>query len=288
MDIFTLYVGQGALAAVRAGDEAIVIDAHMPNCDDVTQDQIEQSLNYYLSKKAVRGLILTGLDKDHACPAGVESILTDHEPDWVMYPTCYKPTDTASKVFDIIDKHEKRRKKTSHPLARRSVRVDNVDSRNLTGLASYFTFELFSPHMDDMDSSNNSSIVLKLTGLDDTGFSYLITGDTETERWDSISRYFGKYLSSPVMAAPHHGSTNGVNPRALLHINSHTVLISAGLDNSYGHPDGAAVKAYRAVAKFVFCTNTPPEGTCLFTRRVGDGYETRDVRHFDPVAADVR
>jgi len=29
MDVFTLYVGQGALAAVRAGDEAIVIDAHM-------------------------------------------------------------------------------------------------------------------------------------------------------------------------------------------------------------------------------------------------------------------
>ena len=154
MDIFTLYVGQGALAAVRAGDEAIVIDAHMPNGDDVTQDQIERSLNYYLSTKAVRGLILTGLDKDHACPAGVESILTSHEPDWIMYPTCYKPTDTASEVFDIIDKHEKRRKKTSHPLARTSVRVDKVDSRNLTGLASYLTFELFSPHMDDMDSSN--------------------------------------------------------------------------------------------------------------------------------------
>ncbi len=287
MDIFTLYVGQGALAAVRAGNEAIVIDTHMPNCDDVTQEQIEQSLNYYLSEKTVRGLILTGLDKDHACPAGVESILTHHEPDWIMYPTCYKPTGTASEVFRIIDKHENRRKNTSHPLVRKSVRVDNVDSRNLTGLATYFTFELFSPHMDDMDSSNNSSIVLKLTGIDQTGFSYLITGDTETERWDSIGRYFGKYLSTPVMAAAHHGSTNGVNARALLKINPHTVLISAGVDNAYGHPDGAAVKAYKAVAKNVFCTNTPPVGACLFTRRVGDGYETRDVRHFDPDSADA-
>lgn len=287
MDIFTLYVGQGALAAVRAGDEAIVIDANMPNCDDVTQDEIEQSLKNYLSKKAVCGLILTGLDKDHACPAGVESILTHHEPDWIMYPTCYKPTDAASEVFDIIEKHERRRKKTSHPLERKSVRVDNVDSRILTGLAKYFTFELFSPHMDDMDSSNNSSIALKLTGLDVTGFSYLITGDTETERWDSISRYFGKYLSSPVMAAPHHGSTNGVNPGALIKIKPHTVLISAGVDNSYGHPDGAAVKAYRAVAESVFCTNTPPKGTCLFTRRVGNNYETLPVRHSDRTASNV-
>jgi beta-lactamase superfamily II metal-dependent hydrolase len=286
MDIFTLYVGQGDLAAVRAGDEAIVIDTHMPNCDDVTQEQIEQSLDYYLSEKTVRGLVLTGLDKDHACPAGVESILTHHEPDWIMYPTCYKPTDTASEVFAIIDKHEKRRRKTSHPLERKSVRVDRVESRILTGLAKNFTFELFSPHMDDMDSSNNSSIVLKVTGIDQTGFSYLVTGDTETERWNSISHYFGKYLSSPVMSAPHHGSSNGVNPRALLMINPNTVLISAGVNNSYGHPDGAAVKAYEAVAKHVFCTNTPPEGVCLFTRRMGDDYETRLVRHFDPVTAD--
>ncbi len=285
MDVFTLYVGQGALAAVRAGDEAIVIDAHMPDQDKVTPDQIQKSLDYYLSKKKVRGLILTGLDKDHACPAGVEYILTKYEPDWIMYPKYYKNTDMASEVFDIIAKHEKRREKTTRPLLRKSVRVDREDSRYLTGLAKHFSLELFSPHMEDMDSSNNSSIVLKLTGLDQTGFSYLITGDTETERWDSINRFFGKFLSSPVMAASHHGSSNGVNPRTLLLVNPDTVLISAGVGNSYGHPDGAAVKAYKAVAKHVFSTNTPPDGTCFFTRRVGDGYETRDVRHFDPVAA---
>jgi beta-lactamase superfamily II metal-dependent hydrolase len=80
MDIFTLYVGQGALAAVVTGNEAIIIDAHMPECDDVTPSQIEQSLARYLSRTAVRGLILTGLDRDHACPAGVESILTTYQP----------------------------------------------------------------------------------------------------------------------------------------------------------------------------------------------------------------
>jgi len=285
MDVFTLYVGQGELVAVRAGDEAIVIDAHMPDCDEVTPEQIQKSLDAYLSNKKVRGLILTGLDKDHAHPAGVEYILAKYEPDWVMYPKCYKDTDMASGVFDIIAKHEKRRAKTSHPLARKSVRVDRVDSRNLTDLATYFTFELFSPHMDDMDSSNNSSIVLKLTGLDQTGFSYLITGDTETERWNSINRFFGKSLPSPVMSAPHHGSSNGLNPRTLLLVEPHTVLISAGLDNSYEHPDGAAIQAYRLVAKRVFCTNAFPGGTCFFTRRVGDDYQTIPVEHLASAAA---
>jgi len=287
MDIFTLYVGQGALTAIRAGDEAIIVDAHMPNSEDVCQDQIEQSLASYLSKSKVRGLILTGLDKDHACPAGVESILIEYEPDWVMYPTYYKDTDAASDVFRIVAAQVKRREKTSRPLTRESVRVDNVESRHLTGLANYFTLELFSPHMEDMDSSNNSSIVLKLTGIDQMGFSYLITGDTETERWDGINRYFGKYLSAPVMAGSHHGSRTGINAKTLLHVSPHTVLISAGVDNSYGHPDGVAVQAYRQVATQVFCTNADSNGICFLTRRVNGGFETRAVQHFGRRAANV-
>src|SRR5438132_812545 len=149
MDIFTLYVGQGALAAIRAGDEAIIVDAHIADCDDVTQDQIQQSLDSYLSKSKVVGLILTGLDQDHACPAGVEYILAKYNLDWVMYPKYYKDTDAASEVFAIIERCERRRENTLHPLARKSVRVDRVDSRDLTGLAEHFSFELFSPHMED-------------------------------------------------------------------------------------------------------------------------------------------
>src|SRR5258706_192203 len=156
--------------------------AYMPECDDVSFEQNEKSLDHYLAKSNVRGLILTGLDRDHACPAGVESILTRYQPNWVMYPKVFKETDAAGDVFATIARHEKRRANTSRPLVRQSVRVDRLESRNLTGLASYFTFELFSPHMDDMDSSNNSSIVLKLVGLDQNGFSYPITGDTESER----------------------------------------------------------------------------------------------------------
>lgn len=281
MDIFTLYVGQGALAAVRAGNEAVIVDAHMPDCDDITQEQIEKSLDHYLAKCNVCGLILTGLDRDHACPAGVESILSRYQPNWVMYPKYYKDTDAAGEVFDIIDRNEKRRANTLRPLVRHSVRVDRVDSRHLTGLASYFTFELFSPHMDDMDSSNNSSIVLKLVGLDQNGFSYLITGDTETERWDSINRYFGKYLASDVMAASHHGGRSGMNAKTLLWVNPNTVLISAGVDNPYGHPYGVAVQAFQTVAKHVFCT-IAEDGKCLLTRRMGDDFHTHLVQHFAP------
>ena len=201
-----------------------------------------------------------------------------------MYPKYYKDTEAATDVFATIAREVTRREKTQRPLVRHSVRVDKLDSRYLTGIADNFTFELFSPHMDDMDSSNNSSIVLKLVGTDATGFSYLITGDTETDRWDNINKYFAKYLASDVMAASHHGSRNGVNAKTLLSVNPNTVLISAGVDNSYGHPDSVAVNAYQRVAKHVYATNSVDDGTCLFTRRVGQDFETVLVAHSENVS----
>ena len=283
MDILTLYVAQGSLAAVRSGQEVLLIDAHMPNCDDVTQDEIEASLEVFIGARTVRGLILTGLDKDHACPAGIDSILVRYSPDWVMYPTYYKNTDAATEVFRIIDREVNRRNRSASPLTRKSVHVARADARYLSGLSSQFRFELFSPHMGDMDSSNNSSIVIKITGLDSNGFSYLVTGDTEKARWDTINGYFGSSLASDVLAAPHHGARTGVNVRSIELIQPHTVLISAGVDNAYGHPYGSAVKVYQEMAQCVFSTHAEG-GHCLWTRKSGSEFVTELVTHIQTSA----
>lgn len=285
MDIFTLYAAQGDLAAVRAGDEAIIVDAHMPECDDVTPPQIEASLASYLSGRAVRGLILTGLDKDHACPAGMDSILTSYSPDWVMYPTYYKDSDTATEVFQIIERHRRRRENSARPLTRHSVCVEDGPPRILLGLANNFKFELFSPRAKTPGSSNNCSIVMRITGLDASGFGYMITGDTETDAWERINKRYGALLATPIFSAPHHGGASGCNPRTVFLVNPDTVLISAGVNNAYGHPSPPAVKVYAAVARAVYSTNQTPDGTCLLTRRVGDSYETYLVAHNARAAA---
>jgi beta-lactamase superfamily II metal-dependent hydrolase len=278
MDLMTFYAAQGDLAAVRAGNEAVIIDAHMPDCDDVTSVDIAASLSRYLAGKVVRGLILTGLDRDHACPAGVKEILERYEPDWVMYPSYFKDSDTADEVFAIIDKERNRRSTSRRPLDRLSVCLSRLDTRFFHTLASNLAFEMFSPYVKVDDSSNNNGIVVKITGLDATGFTYLATGDTEADRWEAIDRKFGNALKCDVLSAAHHGSRNGVHPGALIHMRPDTVLISAGVDNAFGHPDAAAVKAYARVAKHVDATNSDG-GVCLFTRRVGSGFETIRVRH---------
>jgi len=172
-----------------------------------------------------------------------------------MYPKYYKDTREAKNVFALIDEEEKARAGTSAPLRRHSVRLDQLSQRHLFGLSDNFDFELFSPHIEDMDCSNNCSIVVKVTGRGARGFSYLVTGDTENERWDTIARLYGDKLKSHVLAAPHHGSKNATHPAALLHIAPHTVLISAGVDSQYGHPHSNALRVYDRVAKYVFSTN---------------------------------
>jgi hypothetical protein len=119
-----------------------------------------------------------------------------------MYPTYCKDSDEAKRVFALINAEEAARQRTNNPLKKVSVRVDKLGNRRLTGLSGKFDFELFSPHIEDMDCSNNCSIVLKLTGLRARGFSYLITGDTENPRWERINKLFGSVLKSRPRRAP--------------------------------------------------------------------------------------
>jgi beta-lactamase superfamily II metal-dependent hydrolase len=284
VDVLTLYVGQGALTGIRLGSEGIVVDAHMPECDDVTPEEIKQTLLTYFKGTAVRGFILTGFDADHAHSGGVEWILSQFNPDWVMYPKYYKDTDCAGEVFAAINKYERRRTTASRPLVRHSIRLDRMDGREMLGLGRHFTVELFSPHLEDMDSSNNCSIVAKITGTDPTGFRYLVTGDTETDRWETIHRIFGKYLGADVMAAAHHGAVTGAHARSLLSVSPNTVLISAGVDSQFDHPRGAAVRAYQSVAQHVWATNAGGEGKNLLTQRNGSDFKTTAFRHASAVA----
>jgi beta-lactamase superfamily II metal-dependent hydrolase len=268
MNIITVNVGQGALTIVRHQGEAILVDARVPPADDETVANVKQMLALALKGHRVKGLILTGFDNDHTEIVGASIILRKYRPDWVMYPTYYKDSDEAKRVFALINEEEKLRSASGSPLKRVSVRVDKLANRNLFGLSDHFDFELFSPHIADMDCSNNCSIVLKLTGLGNGGFSYLITGDTENARWDKISEFFGSALKAHVLAAPHHGSKNAVHPASLLHVAPHTVLISAGVNNRYGHPHPQSLVVYREVAKYVFSTNMNG-GTSLLTQPGG-------------------
>ena len=273
MEVLTLYVGQGNFAVVRHGTQAIAVDTRW--LAD-RSDAIHSTVDRFLQRRTLVGIVLTGFDADHADPVGLDRLLADYKPNWVMYPKYYKDTENATLVFNVIRKHEQRRERTHSPLTRVSVRLDRLESRYLDDLSEDFQLELFSPHIEDMDNSNNCGIVLKIEGIGLGGFTYLVTGDTEIPRWDRIVELFDDALGADVLAAPHHGSKNAAHPGMALAVMPNTVLISAGIDNQYGHPDEKALALYLRVANHVFKTNVRT-GVSWLTMRSGGGFLTRRV-----------
>lgn len=248
MQIYTLNVGQGQFVVVTGDTQAFIVDTYVPLNPTNDIVNVKSALATILQGKELIGLVVTGFDADHFNEIGMRIALNKYRPDWIMYPKYFKETQTANACFGVIRSFESQK-----PFTRCSVSLSQNDSRFYNKLSTEFQFEVFSPHAADMNSSNNCSLVCKVKEHS-TGRAYLITGDTENDRWRSIAYYFGDSLAADVLAAPHHGSKNGISAEAMAKIRPQTVLISAGVGNQYGHPD--------------------PEATALFKRHTEAYYST--------------
>ena len=250
MDIYTLNVGQGQFVVVVGNTQALVVDTYVPLDSENEVINVKAALATILQGKELVGLMVTGFDADHFNEIGMKIVLNKYRPDWIMYPKYFKNTKTADACFAVIETFEGQKK-----FRRVSVSLSENSTRSYDTLSQDFNFEVFSPHSEDMNSSNNCSLVCKIREKT-TGKTYLVTGDTEGDRWASISRIFSGSIGSDVLAAPHHGSKNGISQQAISLIRPHTVIVSAGVGNQYGHPDPEATRLFATYAQTWFSTNT--------------------------------
>lgn len=242
MEIYTLNVGQGQFVVVTGDTQAVIVDTYVPLNPTNDVVHVKAALATILQGKELVGLMVTGFDSDHFNEVGMKIVLNKYRPNWIMYPKYFKETKVADACFGVIKSFESQKSFNRH-----SVSLSLNDTRFYSKLSKDFQFEIFSPHSADMNSSNNCSLVCRIKERS-TGCTYLVTGDTENDRWKSIVKYFGTALASDVLAAPHHGSKNGISAEAIALIKPKTVLISAGVGNQYGHPDSEATRLFAAHA----------------------------------------
>lgn len=264
MNIYTLNVGQGEFIVVTGATEAIIVDTSIQISPSRPIINVKAALTDILKGKNLVGVMITGFDSDHFNEIGVKLALNKYRPNWIMYPRYKKNTRSADAAFSAIGRFED----GNNHFNRFSINLKDNKSRFYNRFSKDFYFEVFSPHSDDMDSSNNCSLVCKITERA-TGGSYLVTGDCENDRWDRIVSIFDDAIECDVLSAPHHGSKNGITRAAIRLMQPHTVLISAGVDNAYGHPDAEAVKIFRSTAQQVYQTNYG-EGQSIRTRITKD------------------
>ena len=91
--------------------------------------------------------------------------------------------------------------------------------------------------------SNNDSIVLRLTYGE---VSFLLAADIESGAEERLVDS-GVELQSTVLKAAHHGSKTSTTDGFLDAVNPAIAVVSAGLDNAYGHPDPVVIERLEAV-----------------------------------------
>jgi len=106
---------------------------------------------------------------------------------------------------------------------------------------------------------NANSVVLKLQV---NNVSFLFTGDATAETEQSMIND-GLSLRSDVLKVAHHGSRTSTSQAFLDAVNPTYAVISAGLDNRYGHPHEETVQ--RLLDKSVITYGTYASRTIVFT-----------------------
>ncbi len=163
-------------------------------------------------------LIETHPDKDHI--GGFPYILERYSVNQFIEPG----VESTNGVDDEI-RRIRTKKNISTTLARADTVIDFNDG-------SYI--RVLFPNQDVAGwETNDASIVLEYI-YEDTCF--LLTGDSPIKIEESLVSIYGNDLHCQVLKAGHHGSRTSTGDTYLEAIKPEIAVISAGKDNSYGHP----------------------------------------------------
>lgn len=122
-------------------------------------------------------------------------------------------------------------------------------------------FQVYYPDSQNIKSTdtNELSIIGKLVYGD---ISFLLTGDAGKMPETILYTNDGELLKSEVLKVGHHGSRNSSSPYFIEMVNPKYAIISAGLNNSYGHPHKEVMDILRE--NNIEILETGKEGTVKF------------------------
>ena len=106
-------------------------------------------------------------------------------------------------------------------------------------------------NVEKLRATNDASVVMRVV-YGETEF--LLTGDAPSWVEDRLVASYGDTLRSDVLKAGHHGSRTSTDALWLSKVKPDIVVISAGKDNSYGHPHPETLQRITDAGASVFST----------------------------------
>ncbi len=168
--------------------------------------------------RSIDAVVGTHPDKDHI--GGLSSVLARYDVRFFIDPGL--PNDTAAwRALETAVRERGVERKT----ARRGMKVV---------LGGGAVLDILFPDRDMAGAdTNDASIVARLSFSNQ---SFLLTGDSPKKIEEYLVRSNAEVLASDVLKVGHHGSHTSTGERFLAAVRPSYAIISAGKDNSYGHP----------------------------------------------------
>lgn len=211
LTVTALDVGQGSSTALLSGGRAALVDCG----GDGSRSAGDIAADYFAAMGRIRldALVLTHFDADHF--NGVEQLFYRMRVDKVAVPAGDMDPADADRVMELAEKE--------------GAEVILVDGTKTLSLGES-ELTLFPPLGG---GASNESGLFALCSHGE--FDALITGDADA----FVEKMLVKYCPIPdveVLVAGHHGSRHSSCGEFLAATAPEIVLISAGANNSYGHP----------------------------------------------------
>ena len=209
-----LNVGQGDAIFVQSpSNTQMLIDSGR---DQSVVRELSAVMDF--SDRSIDYILVTHPDADHV--TGFVEVLKRYEVSEIIRTE----NESDTPIWEAVERSMEEEGSQVH-FARRGQRYD---------LGGGVFLEILFPDIDPSNmESNTSSIVARLV-YGSTAF--MLTGDSPKSIEEYLVLVEGEHLKSDVLKAGHHGSRTSTSELFLAEVDPAYAVVSAGKDNSYGHP----------------------------------------------------
>jgi competence protein ComEC len=221
LSVLMIDVGQGDSFLVKfPNNKTALIDAGNVTMNFDNGERIVMPLIEYLGINKIDFGIVSHIDTDHY--GGFISLILNDKINEI-----YKPGIDTSSIKDV--KFEKFLKEYNIP-------VSYYDMQSIqTGNSKVYILNNNNYFSGENITSNERSGIIKIVYGNN---SIIFTGDAGKETEYIYNSIYKKFLDSDVLKVGHHGSESSTSVEFLDFVSPKISLVSAGINNSYGHPAG--------------------------------------------------
>lgn len=240
LTISFLDVGQGDAILIQTPDGfEMLVDGGR---DSSVLRELSKQRSFF--DKNIDVIVSTHPDLDHV--AGLVDVLKRYQVGTIIMTT-NEGESGAAEAFALAAPRE-------------TAQVVLADAGQIVTLGAHVTVQIFSPTGDESKLESNTASVVARIVYGNT--SFMLTGDAPMEIEDYLVRTYGTQLDSDVLKLGHHGSKTSTSEVWLDTVTPQYAVVSAGIDNRYGHPHQDVMQ--RVFKRSIKTAHTGTDGTVIF------------------------